>query len=53
MVSHHDRESLGAERQRVHQTIECSLSISTEAHLVIVAWKCDLWLSQSTIESDE
>ena len=50
-VSHHD--NIGAERQMAHQTIESSLSISAEAHLAIVAWKCDWWLSQSAEEGDD
>lgn len=52
-VSHHDRQSIGVERQRAHQTIACTLSISAEAHLAIVAWKCDWWLGQCAAEGDD
>ncbi|KAF0044556.1 hypothetical protein F2P81_003714 [Scophthalmus maximus] len=52
-VSHRDREEIGAERQTAHQTIERSLSISAGAHLAIVAWKCDWWLTQSAEEGDD
>jgi len=53
VVPHFDRQRIGAERQRAHETIECSLSISAEAHLAIVAWKSDWWLTQSAAEGDD
>lgn len=46
-VLRHDQQSIGAERQKTQQTVEYSLSISAEAWLGIVAWKCDRSLKGS------
>lgn len=46
-VLRHDQQSIGAERQKTQQTVEYSLSISAEAQLGIVAWKCDRSLKGS------
>lgn len=55
VFKNHDRFAIGAERAGTHQTIECSLSISSEAHLSYCDWELcvDSWLTLSVMVGDD